>query len=880
MTAIALIALLISCFAFLSARGAKEEVIRLRGEIERFKQDGISAIVKKPKKSQAAKVAASDQGTITKTEPKKPQEPEKEQVISTPPPPVVPTGPNFMERMFQNFAANWLTWVAALSLAFGGLFIVQYGLERGFLGPVARVLCAIAFGVILLIIAEYLRRKPNMGMQGWFTVPVALAAGGVASLYAGVVAAHVLYDLTSPLVGFASMVAVSAIALLSGVIYGPVLAVVGILGAYVSPLIVTEGESTPLLYLYFLAVLVTSLILERTQRWIWLSALAVAFSFAWGIILQGDMPGEAFYPFYIAAIAIIATSIPAFGLRPKWESTVMLDEKSLAKLSEHYPTVLAVLSSLLTALFLCFVSYHNGILFWQTTVLITVALLLWAIVWNVRAQNLDQYAAMFGITLMLLLGNANSRSDLDLVWSERYSNLSEIGAAFPFTALVVLFTIVLFLFAAFWRVKHSARPIYWLACGTFFPLLLLFSFYYNWSRYEWFGDREWGWLMVLNGAVLGGCAFLMLRRKFDKHILASDLFFLSGFILLFGATLLIVPSDYYEHAFAVLALAALAVLIKYSLKWTGLAIWLNVTGATLIHSGKLLDNGFSKPILEILISTAILAGLFYAGYRQSKNANQPKRLVLFETAGLLVVAITTCFVIARFVPDARGFFDHLDFGLYSTVWGLMAAVQIRRMVVDDGLNKARRVLTWIYSILSLTMFAIAFLGSPLFDGSIRGTFPIDSVVVAYGLPTLVLAGMYYFNLLHTRISNPFTLSLLGASILFIAIHEIRRFWHGIEFSLNRGFHIGELYTYTVFLLVSTIAVVFMALTRKNDSLRKAGLGLAALTAAKVFLWDMNGMAGLPRATAFIVLGLTLAGVGWVLQSARFDGDEAEIDTQK
>jgi uncharacterized membrane protein len=136
--------------------------------------------------------------------------PEKTQAAA---PPAPPKGPTFIDKAVDNFAANWVIWLAALSLAFGGTFIVQYGIEQGYLGPVARVIAALVFGVLLIGAAEYLRHKDPDGSSAMLSVPVALATGGIASLFAGVIAAHVLYDLTNALVGFASMALVSWLAM-------------------------------------------------------------------------------------------------------------------------------------------------------------------------------------------------------------------------------------------------------------------------------------------------------------------------------------------------------------------------------------------------------------------------------------------------------------------------------------------------------------------------------------------------------------------------------------------------------------------------------------------------------------------------------------------
>ena len=314
--------LLMPLVAFITAKGASTKVKNLQAEVERLKiQAEVQAMpAPKAKKAKAvvqAKVAAEAVPELTKSkEPWTPPEAKTATKVSkeaaTHTPKKEPKGPTFVDRMAASFKANWIIWLAGVSLALGGLFIVQYGLERGYLGPVARVISALGFGAALLAVAEYLRRKPNMGMEGWFTVPVALAAGGVSSLYGGVVSAHILYDLTSPLVGFASMVLVSFLAVGAGLVYGPVLAVIGILGAFISPEIVSTGEGHAIMYLYFLSVLATALAVERMRRWIWLSTLAVIFTLIAGLGLNDAIPDQPYLALYI--IAVIGASPPFLPL--------------------------------------------------------------------------------------------------------------------------------------------------------------------------------------------------------------------------------------------------------------------------------------------------------------------------------------------------------------------------------------------------------------------------------------------------------------------------------------------------------------------------------------------------------------------------------------
>ena len=117
-------------------------------------------------------------------------------------------------------------------------------------------------------------------------------------------------------------------------------------------------------------------------------------------------------------------------------------------------------------------------------------------------------------------------------------------------------------------------------------------------------------------------------------------------------------------------------------------------------------------------------------------------------------------------------------------------------------------------------------------------------------------------------------SSLGIAFLYV-ISEIRLFWHGDGISLDNGFVQGELYTYTILLLIGTVACFVQSIRKEDARLRKIALAIAALTAAKVFFWDMSELSGLGRATAFVALGFVFVGVAWL--NKRFPAGEKEKD---
>ena len=51
-----------------------------------------------------------------------------------------------------------MIWLGGLCVGLAGVFLVRYSIEQGLLGPGARILLAVATGVILHGVAEWLRR--------------------------------------------------------------------------------------------------------------------------------------------------------------------------------------------------------------------------------------------------------------------------------------------------------------------------------------------------------------------------------------------------------------------------------------------------------------------------------------------------------------------------------------------------------------------------------------------------------------------------------------------------------------------------------------------------------------------------------------------------
>ena len=148
----------------------------------------------------------------------------------------------------QRLGARGFVWLGGACVALAGAFLVKYSIDEGLLGPATRVALGILLGIALLVGADYMRRRSG-------TIGQALAAAGVADLYASLFAAVALYDLLPPALAFVILAGVTFLAIALALRHGPFVGLVGLAGGFITPAIVTTSEPNPAIlfgYLYLL----------------------------------------------------------------------------------------------------------------------------------------------------------------------------------------------------------------------------------------------------------------------------------------------------------------------------------------------------------------------------------------------------------------------------------------------------------------------------------------------------------------------------------------------------------------------------------------------------------------------------------------------------
>ncbi|MGZ5882285.1 MAG: DUF2339 domain-containing protein, partial [Xanthobacteraceae bacterium] len=196
--------------------------------------------------------------------------------------------------------------------------------------------------------------------------PSILTAAGTTVAYADVYAAHALYGFLAPGTAFVLLGLVALATLAAALLHGPALAGLGLVGAYVAPLLVTSQRPDYWsLHLYLAVVTAAAFALARFRMWRWLAITTVAFSALWtlpglGVISVDALGAHVFHVvigFALASALIVAglwlgpDALPGRvdGVSSAALGAYLIAATLLVLLSRHDPLALAAFAALAVA---------------------------------------------------------------------------------------------------------------------------------------------------------------------------------------------------------------------------------------------------------------------------------------------------------------------------------------------------------------------------------------------------------------------------------------------------------------------------------------------------------------------------------------------------
>ena len=238
-----------------------------------------------------------------------------------PPPPVRPALPSID---WENLVGVKLfSWIAGIALVFAAVFFLRYSIEHGWLSAPIRMAIGLVTGAGLLIACELraARRYP--------VTANALDAAGIAILFSTLFASHALWHLLPQLPVFILMALVTAVAVLLSVRRDSVfIALLGMVGGFATPALLSTGEDRPIGLFGYLLLLNAGLAWVAFRKsWPLLTAVSVAFTavYEWGWVVKfldaSRLPLAMsiflmFPVFHVAVLAVAARQPGARGADP------------------------------------------------------------------------------------------------------------------------------------------------------------------------------------------------------------------------------------------------------------------------------------------------------------------------------------------------------------------------------------------------------------------------------------------------------------------------------------------------------------------------------------------------------------------------------------
>ncbi|BDG74895.1 DUF2339 domain-containing protein [Roseomonas fluvialis] len=779
------------------------------------------------------------------------------------PAPAAPWGGAPTDRPRQSLeeliTQRWGVWLGAGALMLAAVFLVRLAVEEGWLGPGLRSAAAGLLGVALVLAGEWLARRPAKGAGLPDLAPAALAAGGVAALFGAAYAATVLYGLLPPLVGFVLMAAAGVFGLLLSLRRGPLVAAVGLAGAFLTPaLVASEDPSLVGLFAYLAVVTAAAMVVVRVTAWGWLGWCAAVAGALW--VLVGTVVAEhgelwapaAFVP-VAAATFLLALPREALGtalgralahLPPVALGLALLpvtfgDTDIAPPLGVLMLSPVAILAARRKALLgrLPFIAAGLGL----------VALLVWVVpAWTPTGERVTIEGAVQAIIpgawvpealvrfLALSAGFALLHLLAGLALETRRRVAPQAGETLAWAGLAATVP-VLTLLVAYARVRGLATDPTWalVACG------LAAVHVGATARGLRAGDpgRAGAHAAGATAALALGVA-MVLRDQWLTLAVAIFLPPLAMIALRFGLD----PLRRVAAAVAAVVLVRLAAnhfVLGYD--WGG---W---------------------PVLNgLLLAYGVPAACFWWAARIFLARSDGRVVRLLECGAALFATLLVLLEIRHALQD--GVIGAQRWGFVEAAWqatALFACAWVALLLHRRG---GRVALLWaarVAGAAGMVLGAVLLANNPwTTNQDIAGPLLLNALLPAYALPALLVA-LAVARAREVRVPQGLEKLLavyaLASGFAWVTL-EVRRAFHPTDIGWARITE-AEMYAYSGAWLVLGALLLAVGIRSGRKEIRLAALGVIALVTLKVFLVDMDALVGLWRVLSFLGLGLALIALG-------------------
>ena len=871
---------IIAIAALVKSVGLSEHLRRVEGRLAALERGIAAATPPAPAPPTHEPIPPAAEPTTSVPEPETPAKeapapPEREPPIAVPiapPPQPAPIAPRM--SLEERLGTQWAVWVGGLAVVLGGIFLVRYSIEQGLLGPGVRVTLGALLAVALIVAGEWTRRGERLsGIAGLPTahIPSILTAAGTTVAYADVYAAYALYGFLGPGSAFIMLGLVALATLAAALLHGQTLAGLGLVGAYLTPLLVaSEHPDYWSLYIYLAVVTAAAFALARVRMWRWLAIAAVVFSAAWtlpgvGIVSVDALGAHLFH--VVTGFALAATLIVA-GLFLGPDAEVgRIDGVSSAALGTY----------LVAATLLVLASRHDPLALATFAVLVAATV---AIAWRAEPAAAAVPAAALLAALVIV------RWAVDIHVGHLLAPSGPVAGAVPEPPkadvewhLVLATGFALLFGTAGYRAQGRSRrpivPILWSASAVFAPVAILATLYYRIANLE-------PSIPFAASALLLSVLYALATEQLDKRALrpglaAAGALFATGAVAALALALtMALEKGWLTVALALMVAgiawvadkrplpalrmlaAAVAVLVMARIAWEPRIVGPDV-GTTPIFNWLLYGYGISAAAFAV------------GGHLLRRRADDgPARTI---DSGAIVLTVLLAF------SEIRHFIYRGDIYRNSTGLAELALQVSVGLAMTIGLERLRlHTRSLVHDVGALVVAALTLMAivlglavskNPLLTGEPVGGSFVNLILLGYGLPAVLAAALA----LQTRGVRPrfynatAAVTAVALALAYLSL-EARALYHGEVLSVGPTSN-AEQYTYSAVWLAFGVVLLAVGVLLRSQPVRFASAAVVILTVLKVFLVDMHDLTGIYQGLSFIGLGVVLLGIGWLYQRLLF-----------
>lgn len=773
----------------------------------------------------------------------------------------------------ERFGTRWVVWVGGVALALGGIFLVRYTIQQGLIGPRVRIVLGALLAAVLVVAGEWSRRtERRAGIPGLPSadIPSILTAAGTVVAYATVYAAYALYQFLPPGAAFILLGIVALLTLAAALLHGPALAGLGVVGAFVTPLLVASDKPDYwALYIYIAIVTAAAFALARARLWLWLAVTAVVLGALWTLPGTDTSPVaaigahvfNALAGFVLAAVFLVCGLLygpPAKPGEVEWISTFSL-------------SVYVVIAALLV------LATGDDTVAFAAFIILTAATA--AIAWRTEAATgAVPVAAVLAVVVMAdwavpsilnnLVAPAGPAAPA-IADPQRY----DYGAHFLLAAAwAAMFGISGFL--AQGRSTRALAPILWAACAVVVPLAMLIALYYRIAELD--RSPPFAGLALLLAALLGVATEALVQRGPRPGLPAAGAIFATGTLAALALALTFaLEKGWLTIALALMAPAAAWVSEKRplpALRWLAAAMVILTLGRIGYEPRIVGDELGSTPIFNwLLYGYGVPALSFWlAGWLLRRRGDDlPARIA--DAGAILFTVLLVILQIRHYLAGGNIYqpVNEITEAALDVNAGLALTIGLERIRGRTG-SIVHNVGALVVAALTLCviLFELIITVGPRFHNDPVGGLFFNVILLAYGAPAVLAIILA----LIARTTRPLAYRVVAAGTavilaLFYLTLEVRRFFHGEVLSGPTGD--AEQYCYSTAWLIFGIALLAVGFVLRSQPARFLALGVITLTVAKVFIIDTASISGIYRALSVIGLGVVLLGIGFLYQRLLF-----------